>query len=336
MENGKARFFTFRCYPDHFQLQHICTWKQLNSRWMTNPPETLVNPGSEFDKRILEFDLNYTSIISTSELVKHLGDPHWVMLDCRFSLEDTERGRRDYLHSHIPGAVYAHLDEDLSGTVTPGLTGRHPLPAIDTFVDTLSEWGVGRGVQVVAYDDMGGVMGARLWWMLHWLGHTSVAVLDGGWPRWQDEEYPVQNVVQSQPRNAFVPHLRSETLTSTNEVEAMRLDPTYLIIDSRAAERYRGENETIDPVAGHIPGAISAPYEDNLGPDGTFLPPEELRARFHRLLGDIPVENAVFYCGSGVSAAHNLVALAHAGLGHARLYAGSWSEWITDPQRPVG
>lgn len=279
--------------------------------------------------------MNYTSIISTSGLAKHLGDPDWALVDCRFSLDDTGRGRRDYLHAHIPGAVYAHLNEDLSGPVSPGVTGRHPLPPIDTFVDTLSGWGIGPDVQVVVYDDAGGAIGARFWWMLKWLSHVSVAVLDGGWPRWQAEGHLVQKVVQTRPRKAFVPHLRPGLVVSTIEVEAMRLDPTFRIIDSRAAERYRGENEPIDPIAGHIPGAISAPYEGNLGPDGVFLPPEELRARFQRLLGDVPVDKAVFYCGSGVTSAHNLVALAHAGLGNARLYAGSWSEWITDPRRPI-
>lgn len=277
----------------------------------------------------------HTTLISAHELVHHLHDPGWTVVDCRFSLDDTERGRRDYQQAHIPGAVYAHLDEDLSGPVIPGRTGRHPLPDVDTFARTLCAWGIGPGVQVVAYDDSGGAIAARLWWMLRWLGHDAVAVLDGGWPCWQEEGYPTRSGVETRPPRTFVPNPRPEMILTTAEVLAHLHDPDWRLLDARAPERYRGEVEPIDPVAGRIPGALSAPYADNLGPNGRFLPPEALRARFHALVGNVPPERVACYCGSGVTAAHDLLAMAHAGLGLPRLYVGSWSEWITDPGRPI-
>lgn len=280
----------------------------------------------------------FTTLLSTEELSNHINDPGWVIVDCRFSLTDTEQGRRHYLWSHIPGAVYAHLDEDLCAHVVPGVTGRHPLPKIEILAQKFSNWGIGSGVQVVVYDDWpsaSGAIAARLWWTLRWLSHDSVAVLDGGWERWISEKRPVVSGEEVQVYRKFHPYPRLELIATSDDVEVMRYDPKYSILDSRGADRYRGENETIDPVAGHIPGAISAPYTDNVGPDGLFLSKEALQSRFEKLLDDQQAENVVFYCGSGVTAAHNLVAFAHAGRGIARLYVGSWSEWITDPDRPV-
>ena len=278
----------------------------------------------------------YTTLLTTSELAHHLTHPDWVVVDCRFSLADAERGRRDYRQSHIPGALYAHLNEDLSGLVIPSKTGRHPLPDVNVLTRTLTGWGIRPGAQVVAYDDAGGSLAAaRLWWLLRWLGHEAVAVLDGGWSRWQREGRETRSGSETRPPRAFTPHLRPDLLASAADALAALHDPEQPLFDSRSADRYRGENETIDPVAGHIPGARSAPYPDNLASDGRFLSPEDLRARFQALLGDRPVDRAIFYCGSGVTAAHNLLAVAHAGLGDARLYAGSWSEWITDPDRPI-
>lgn len=277
----------------------------------------------------------YTTLISAAELAGHLHDPAWIVIDCRFSLADTERGRRDYLAAHIPGALYARLDEDLSGPLIAGQTGRHPLPDSELFARKLGGWGIGDDVQVVAYDDSTGGIAARLWWMLRWLGHDAVAVLDGGWAQWTRKELPVRASPESNPARRFEAMPRPEMLVSSAAVETMSQDRQPALFDSRTADRYRGENETIDPVAGHIPGAISAPYPENIGLDGLFLPRDELRARFEALLGNRPAEEAVFYCGSGVTAAQNLLAIAHAGLGQARLYAGSWSQWITDPSRPV-
>lgn len=227
------------------------------------------------------------------------------------------------------------MNEDLSGQVIPGKTGRHPLPPQEKFIQLLSEWGIGPDVQVVAYDDKGGSMAARLWWMLRWVGHNAAAVLNGGWPQWQKNNYPTRSGRETRKSRTFIPEMRNDLLFSADDVLTIINNPRFCLVDSRSADRYRGENETIDPIAGHIPGAVSAPFSANLGPDGSFLSQEGLKTRFLMLLDDIPPERTVFYCGSGVTAAHNLLALAHAGLGDGCLYAGSWSEWITDPKRPV-
>ncbi len=279
--------------------------------------------------------MTYTTLISTAELALHLTDPDWATFDCRFALTDAERGRRDYVQAHIPGAIYAHLNEDLSSPIVPGVTGRHPLPTLADLTARFSEWGIDHRVQVVAYDDSGGSMAARLWWLLRWLGHDAVAVLDGDWRKWKSEGRPVRDGIAVRPSRRFVPQPRSELLITTEEVEGLLHAADHKLFDSRTAERYRGENEPFDPIAGHIPGAVSAPYLDNLNPDGTFRTDKELSARFAALLGSTPVAKVSFYCGSGVNAAQNILALKHAGLGDAKLYAGSWSEWITNPQRPI-
>lgn len=277
--------------------------------------------------------MTYTTLISTSEFAERLDEPDCVIIDCRFSLDRTERGWEDYLRAHIPGALYAHLDEDLSGEVIPGTTGRHPLPSIGEVADTFSRWGIAEGVQVVAYDDAGGSVAARLWWMLRWQGHDAVAVLDGGWVQWQREDRPVAKGIQERAPRPFTPRPRPELLVSAEE--AGRASPEVPLLDARAAERYRGEHEPIDPVAGHIPGALCAPFSQNLTTEGRFRTPDELRARFEPMLGDAPADRAVCYCGSGVTGAHNVLAMEHTGLKGARLYAGSWSEWITDPSRAI-
>jgi len=279
--------------------------------------------------------MSYTTLVSAAELARYLFDPDWAVVDCRFTLGRPERGWQSYQQAHVPGAVYAHLEADLSGPVVPGKTGRHPLPSVQDVARSFGQWGIGPGVQVVAYDDAGGSIAARLWWMLRWLGHNDAAVLDGGWHQWQRMRYPTRGGVESRPPRAFVPRPRPELVVDAADVLASRDDPTVCIVDARAADRYRGENEAIDPVAGHIPGAISGPFAENLGPDGCFRAPAELRARFQTLLGATARNRAIFYCGSGVTAAHNLLALAYVGLGDARLYPGSWSEWIVDPARPI-
>jgi len=279
--------------------------------------------------------MTYTTLISTTELAGHLDDPGWIVVDCRFSLEDTKRGRRDYLKAHIPGAVYAHLDKDLSAKIIPGLTSRHPLPAPEALAETLGQWGIDQEAQVVAYDDWGGVVAARLWWMLRWLGHRAAAVLDGGWPHWVEEGRPTSHGQESRAAKSFIPQPNHEMIVEANDVATLVQERGKRLFDARSADRYRGENETLDPVAGHIPGAHSAPYADNLTPENLFRPKEELRQHYQDLLDGTKSEDAVFYCGSGVSAAHNLLAIAYAGLGQAILYPGSWSEWVTDPGRPV-
>jgi thiosulfate/3-mercaptopyruvate sulfurtransferase len=277
----------------------------------------------------------FTTLIAPGELRPHIDDPDWAVVDCRFTLGQPERGRWAYAAAHIPGAVYAHLEEDLSGTIVPGRTGRHPLPPIGPFAAWLSAWGIDERVQVVTYDDVGGAIAARLWWMLRWVGHDAVAVLDGGWPAWEAAEFPVAAAPASRSPRRFSPRPRHDLAVDVHVVERARRDPGWRLADARAAPRFRGEDETIDPVAGHIPGALPVPFADNLDPSGRFRPRDELRVRLTNALGHTPAERTVFYCGSGVTAAHDVLAMVHAGLGEPRLYPGSWSEWITDPRRPV-
>ena len=280
--------------------------------------------------------MSYTALISTTELASHLSDPCWVVVDCRFSLSDPERGERDYLQQHVTGAVYAHLDRDLSSPVVPGKSGRHPLPEVEPLAQTFGRWGIGLGVQVVVYDDVGGAIAARLWWLLRWTGHVAVAVLDGGWLAWRNAGLPVVgNASEASTPKKFLPDMRPQLLASAADVLDAHSDHEIQVLDARSADRFKGENETLDVVPGRIPGAISAPYTENLGNDGLFLPALTLRGKFEKLLGGPSDHKAIFYCGSGVTAAHSLVALAHAGMEDGRLYAGSWSEWITDPSRPV-
>jgi thiosulfate/3-mercaptopyruvate sulfurtransferase len=274
-------------------------------------------------------------LIDASELKPHIEDKNWAVVDCRFTLDDTERGRRDYLKAHIPGAVYAHMDEDLSGKKIPGQTGRHPLPEIRSLAETLSAWGIDADTQVVVYDDATGAMAARLWWLLQWMGHRNVAVLDGGWMSWSQSGLPVRGGRESRAAAHFEPREVSGAYVTAGQVQEFRKDPRYVILDARSGLRFRGEVEPIDPVAGHIPGALSAPCEENVTPEGRFLAPDTLRRRFERLMKFVPPENVICYCGSGVTAAHNILAIAHAGLGRVRLYAGSWSEWITNAARPI-
>lgn len=281
----------------------------------------------------------YQILISTQALSERLNDDQrnasWAIIDCRFSLADTEQGRRQYREAHIPGAVYAHLDEDMSGPIIAGKTSRHPLPDVDTFAKTLSAWGIDDTVQVVLYDDWGGAIAARLWWMLRWMGHEAVAVLDGGWDAWLAEGYTTRGGVEQRSERTFTPRPQPHMLLQAEEVLAIVDDPTQPLVDARTPDRFTGKNEPNDPVAGHIPGAVCLFFGENLGPDKHFLPVEVLRAKYEPLLNGQPAENMVFYCGSGVTANHNILAMLHAGLGEARLYAGSWSEWINDPERPV-
>jgi thiosulfate/3-mercaptopyruvate sulfurtransferase len=280
--------------------------------------------------------MGFNTIISVNELTNHINDPDWVIVDSRFKLADPNQGRNDYETAHIPRAVYAHLDDDLSSPIIKGVTGRHPLPSVEKISEVFSKLGIDSNVQVVAYDDLGGALAAgRVWWLLHWLGHEAAAVLDGGWQQWMKLGNEVAGGNETRPRRKFIPHPRNELIATTEEVEAKRLDPNFRILDARAADRFRGENETIDPIPGHIPGAISAAYAGNLNPDGTFRSRQSLLSRYKRLINKVPSTHVICYCGSGVTATHDIMAMIIAGLGEARLYAGSYSEWITDIKRPV-
>ena len=246
-----------------------------------------------------------------------------------------QKGRRDYRTTHVPGVVYAHLDEHLSGPVISGQTGRHPLPDVRTFARTLSAWGIGDGTQVVVYDEGAGVWAGRLWWMLRWLGHEAVAVLDGDWRAWLAEGRPTRSGDEVRAARPFT-RARSRTCwPPRRRLPAGWATPASPCSTCGRPSAIGARWSCIDPVAGHIPGARSIPYTLNTEPDGHFLPPEELRARYEARLDGKSAEESIFYCGSGVSAVHGLLALRHAGLGNGRLYVGSWSEWIADGTWPI-
>ena len=271
----------------------------------------------------------YDTLISIEELTLHPENPDWVIVDCRFDLSDKEAGYREYRKGHIPGAVYADLEEDLSD-MSREKAGRHPLPPPDAMEVLFSRLGINTGNQVIVYDTASGAFAARLWWMLRFMGHRSVAVLDGGWQRWIGTGQEIQTTENTNPPGQFRGEPEFGWLVASSEVlQAERL------IDSREPARYQGENEPVDPIAGHIPGALNYFWKNNLDEDGCFLPASEIRAKLLEKYGGTAPDKVVFYCGSGVTACHNLLAATYAGLQPPRLYAGSWSEWCTVPERPV-
>jgi thiosulfate/3-mercaptopyruvate sulfurtransferase len=278
----------------------------------------------------------FDTLVETEVLAAHLRDPAWVVFDCRSVLTDPFAGERAYAVGHIPGARYMHLERDLSGPVTPQ-SGRHPLPDPKLLAEKLGRAGVGQRTQVVAYDDAGGVYASRLWWLLRWLGHRESAVLNGGWQQWLKEDRRTDTSVPVAEAQRFPYREPSyEGWLSTEDVlELVRGRKGGLIMDARAPARFRGDEEPIDPVAGHVPGAMNLPFAANLAEDGRFSAPATLRHRFEAALGGFRPEQAVSMCGSGVTACHNLLAMELAGIKHAKLYAGSWSEWIRDTARPV-
>jgi thiosulfate/3-mercaptopyruvate sulfurtransferase len=277
--------------------------------------------------------MKFTTLVSADQLARHLHDPQWVVFDCRFALTRPESGRQAYAKGHIPGARYAHLNHDLSGAVT-AVSGRHPLPDASVLARKLGLWGVDKRKQVVVYDDSFGAMAVRLWWLLRWLGHDAVALLDGGFPSWakQGRELTAEN---PDIHSAVFHPLADDALwiDSAGVLEALRSE--RVVVDARAEERFLGLMEPLDKVAGHIPGSINSPFEDNLDMRGHFLPAEELRAHYESLLHGASPGEVIHMCGSGVTACHNLLALEIAGMPGGKLYAGSWSEWITDPSRPI-
>jgi thiosulfate/3-mercaptopyruvate sulfurtransferase len=276
--------------------------------------------------------MRYTTVVSPDVVYQQLAAPEWVIVDCRFRLAEPDAGREMYLEAHIPGAVYGDLNRDLSGP-PGGDAGRHPLPDLDQFRGRLGEWGIDGRAQVVCYDDSGGSVAARLWWMLRYLRHGAVAVLDGGWQAWRAREYPVGTGKERAEPRRFEGEPRPEMVVEMPDVVAMGSES--VLVDAREAARYRGEEEPIDPVAGHIPGALNRPTSRNLNEKGELRSPEELAETWQALLGDQPAASAVMYCGSGVSACQNLLAMEHAGLPGARLFVPSWSGWSANPERPV-
>lgn len=275
-------------------------------------------------------------LLSPQQLAERLQQPGLVLLDCRFALDDPAYGLRSYNAGHIAGAQFADLERDLSAPVRKGITGRHPLPSSAALIATLQAWGINNDSQIVLYDDGLGAFAARAWWLLAWLGkQDNVWLLDGGLQAWNAAGLPLTAAsVRPQPGN-FSGQPQAALVLDASQLQ-QRLNSTQLtLLDARAQPRFRGEVEPLDPVAGHIPGAQCAVFTDNLASNGSFLPAPQLQQRFAALLGSRPASDLVAYCGSGVTACHNLFALCLAGYPLAPLYAGSWSEWITDPQRPV-
>jgi thiosulfate/3-mercaptopyruvate sulfurtransferase len=277
--------------------------------------------------------MHYTTLISTDALAAHLADPAFVIVDCRHNLTDADAGELAYRAAHLPGTHFLHLDRDLSGART-GKNGRHPLPEIGALAKTLGRIGIDGSKQVVAYDQNGGMWASRLWWLLHWLGHERVAVLDGGIDKWLAEGRPQTAELSVARAATFVPRPPGPT-ASADEILRHLGNGTLTVLDARAPERYHGDMEPIDPVAGHIPGAINRPYAVNLTEQGTFKPAQALRHEFDAQLAGRAPGSVVHQCGSGVTACHNVLAMAIAGLPGSRLYPGSWSEWVSDPSRPV-
>ena len=273
----------------------------------------------------------YSTIVPTQTLFEHLDDPNWVVFDCRFDVSQRQWGRSVYQNSHIRGAHYCDLDEDLSSPIRPD-SGRHPLPDAQQLGQKLAQWGVSSDTQVVVYDEAVGAVAARMWWTLGWLGHRAVAVLDGGLERWCQDGYPVTDQLPAATQQGnFQPHPDDDKWVATAEVERLLDDQQTVLIDARSHARFDGSAETVDTVGGHIPGAVSQPLTNNIGDDGCFLSSEQLRRRFQPVCRD----NIIHYCGSGVTACHNLLAMEMAGFKDGRLYVGSWSEWIRSKERPI-
>ncbi|MDR2173474.1 MAG: sulfurtransferase [Burkholderiales bacterium] len=274
-----------------------------------------------------------STLITVPQLVAHLGDPNWLIFDARHDLADPSWGLRVYEETHIPRALFVSLDNDLSAP-SNGTNGRHPLPPPAQCAERLARLGVMHGKQIVVYDQGAGMFAARLWWMLRWLGLDCCAVLDGGWKQWQAMGSPISAAKETPQPTHFVPQPKDITVDADVVLANLSLQ-TMTLIDARAASRFRGENETLDPVGGHIPGALNRPFTENLNDDGTFKSASQLRAEFAALLKEVPASQVVHTCGSGVTACHNILAMEIADFPGSRLYPGSWSEWCSDPARPI-
>ena len=276
----------------------------------------------------------FTTLVATGDLRAHLGDPSWLIFDCTHDLMNPSAGLEAYAKGHVPGAIFLSVDHDLAAP-KDGSNGRHPLPTAQWFAEKLGRVGFDGTQQIVAYDAQGGMPSSRLWWMLRWLGHEAVALLDGGFAAWSREGHPISTSARQPTPRRFVPRIRDDRKVDASFLVGQLGKSAFQLVDARAADRYRGENESIDPIAGHIPGALNRFWSLNLGPDGKFKSGAALAAEFRSLLGARDPTSVVHSCGSGVSACHNLLAMEIAGLPGALLYPGSWSEWIADPRSPI-
>ena len=279
-------------------------------------------------------ELPFKALISVAELAPHVADPGWLVVDCRFELGKPETGERAYAAGHLPHAIYAHLDRDLAAAIAPQ-TGRHPLPQPEKFAATVAGWGLTPATQVVAYDADNAAYASRLWWLLRWVGHEAVAVLDGGLKAWTAAGLPTTTEVPQRRAGHFIARPRRDMWFDAGEVAERVQRADWRLLDARGPERFAGTVEPIDPVAGHVPGARNHPFASNLGSDARFAPVQELRQRFEQSQAGVADDHTIVMCGSGVTACNLLLAMEAAGKRGARLYAGSWSEWIRDPSRPI-
>ena len=278
--------------------------------------------------------MNANSLIDAPTLATHLGKPGWVVIDCRFQLTEPNAGYEAYARGHIPGARYAHLDDDLAAPIGPN-DGRHPLPDPERFARTLGAWGIDNSSSVVVYDDASGAIAARLWWLSRWLGHEQVAILDGGLDAWLANGQALESALPSWDTTHFSPAPANEDWVVSGSELLQLIESGFVLLDARSEDRFRGIVEPIDPIAGHVPGACNLPFTSLLGEDGTLLSPSQLNDRLSRVLNGRDPANVITMCGSGVTACHLLLAMSAAGLGDGRLYAGSWSEWIRDGEREI-
>jgi thiosulfate/3-mercaptopyruvate sulfurtransferase len=276
----------------------------------------------------------YDSLISVEALASE-NRQDWCVIDCRFNIRDTPWGEQAYESGHIPGAIYAHLDRDLSGEIIPGVTGRHPLPPKEKLLERIESWGITPNTQVIAYDQGPGMFAARLWWLLRWIGHESVAVLNGGLAACIEQGASVTSQIPVTQRSNYVPSWQDHILKDAAFVEANLESGSFCLIDVRDPERYAGIIEPIDPVAGHIPGAVNKPFKANLNESNQWRTQSEIAADFQSVTNTHSADKTIMYCGSGVTACHKILSYYHAGLGMPLLYAGSWSDWITDPSRAI-
>ena len=276
----------------------------------------------------------FKTVIEAETLARHVDAPDWRIIDCRFDLANKAAGRQAYAEAHIPNAVYAHLEEDLSGPHTAE-SGRHPLPSAQVLADRFSNWGIDEKTQIVAYDGQSGALASRLWWLSRWLGHDRVAVLNGGFAAWQAAAYPSNGLIPTITARTFRARVDDTLWISSRDLQTQLAQGDVLLLDARDEARFRGEVEPLDKIAGHIPGSLNSPFEWNLDTDGKFLTPGKLQAHFSQIATKFRGKKIIHSCGSGVTACHNILAMEIMGLSGSLLYPGSWSEWITDPNRPV-
>ena len=276
----------------------------------------------------------YTTIISAAQLADIAGNDDVRIFDCRFSLKDPQGGLKSYQAGHIPGAQFADMDTQLSSPMTES-SGRHPLPAEETFLEQLHVWGINNSTQVIAYDDISGAFAARLWWLLRWMGHQKVAVLDGGLKKWEGSGFALSQEAAQFPRGEFSGQANMQWVLDIDTVRAELDAGNITLIDARAADRFTGKDQNTDPVPGHVPGANNLPFGGNLDDQGLFDSPSTIKQRFEQVIQDRPIDQVVNMCGSGVTACHNLLAMEIAGFVPPKLFVGSWSQWIRDPSRPV-